>query len=205
MSMNQHRALVIAGAVVAIAAIVLFQSGGEQPPDVAMQEAGTPSAPIGTISEPAAPMDPAMASGLDSNSKRSIDGLVLHGTMVTGADGAGHAFLSNGEDSATARYSVGEVLPGGGQLMAVRDRSIEVQTDVGIEVLTLDFTASGGIVDSRSEGVAARDASLAAAMQEARGDDVPPADPAPAVVPVVAPTIEDRRRQDAIDLALEGD
>lgn len=199
--MNRIQRYTLSGAVIATAAIVAvaFQSGDESTPasDEASPFASTPNEkqdyPVGEKTK----------SGVRIEPSRSIAGLVLDGTMATDADGAGVAFISAGDDAESIRYRVGDELPGGGTLINVLYRSVEVRTDAGIETLALEFKEPTGLASTQSSGLEARNASLEAAMQEARGDGVPPDAPPTDVVPVTAPTADDLRREAAKKLALD--
>ena len=199
--MNRIRRYTMSGVAIAVAAIVAvaLQNGDESTPasDEALPFASAPN------EEQDYPAPEKTNSGVRDEPSRSIAGLVLDGTMATDADGAGSAFISAGDDAGSIRYRVGDELPGGGTLIKVLYRSVEVLTDAGVETLALEFKASTGLASTQSSGLEARNASLAAAMQEARGDGVPPEEPPTDVVPVTAPTADDMRREAARKLALD--
>ena len=207
--MSRVRTPVIVCTVIVVGAIVLVASqiGGRSP--AAGDGPESPTAASQSNDDRTTKINDKASAETSPTSTQTIAGLTLHGTMVTGADGAGIAFLSEGQDAATVRYEVDDALPGGGTMVAVRDRSIDVRTDAGIETLTLDFKSSGVMGSSRNASAGVdmieNNPSLEAAMQEARGDDVPPEEPPINVEAVIAPTAEDRRREEAIELAIDRD
>ena len=208
-SMNRHRTFFVAAAVVAfsLTGLTLYQAGGdEEAPSSVVAPGYASDVSTGTVppvDEHAELKSTESVADVAAGPMQSIAGLVLRGTIVTGAAGAGSAFVSEGDDTGSVRYQVGDVVPGGGTLIAVMDRSVDISTDAGIETLTLDFATSTGVASMSSVGVEGQNASLAAALQEARGDGVPPEEPPTEVEPVTAPTADDLRRQAAIELALE--